>query len=167
MSGAYGVMLADYIGQLTPMQSRWKHWLIAFAFLAVVAYLNIRGIRLVGNLTLGLLLLALVPVAIFTVQGFAHASFNPFHPLVPTNRSWHEVFGVGLVLALWIYSGYEQLSTVTEEIQAPERNFPRALAIVVPLAMLTLFLAHRRRSKRAGKLAGMENRLRSRSSTSD
>ena len=140
MSGAYGVMLADYIGQLAPIQSKWGHWLIAFAFLATVAYLNIRGIRLVGNLTFALLLLALIPVAVFTVRGFSHARFNPFHPLTPTNSSWHQVFGVGLALALWIYSGYEQLSTVTEEIEEPERTFPRALAIVVPLAMITFFL---------------------------
>src|SRR5439155_8627398 len=140
MSGAYGVMLADYIGQLAPIQSKWGHWLIAFAFLATVAYLNIRGIRLVGNLTLVLLLLALIPVAVLTVRGFSHARFNPFHPLIPTNSSWHQVFGVGLASALWIYSGYEQLSTVTEEIEEPERTFPRALAIVVPLAMITFFL---------------------------
>jgi amino acid transporter len=139
MSAAYGVLMADYIGELRPL-TRAEHWLIAFVFLALVGYLNIRGIRLVGNLTLILLLLALLPVAIFTAQGFAHARFNPFHPLLATNRSWRETFGLGLALALWIYSGYEQLSTVSEEIEQPERNFPRGLAIVVPLAVITFFL---------------------------
>ena len=139
MSAAYGVLMADYIGELHPL-SRGEHWLIAAAFLALVGYLNIRGIRLVGNLTLALLLLALVPVAIFTAQGFAHARFNPFHPLLATGKSWRETFGVGLALALWIYSGYEQLSTVGEEIERPERNFPLGLAIVVPLAVVTFFL---------------------------
>src|SRR5512146_2904149 len=139
MSAAYGVLMADYIGELRPL-TRSEHWLIAVAFLALVGYLNIRGIRLVGHLTLVLLLLALVPVAIFTAQGFAHARVNPFHPLLATGKSWRETFGVGLALALWIYSGYEQLSTVSEEIEQPERNFPRALAIVVPLAVITFFL---------------------------
>jgi amino acid transporter len=139
MSAAYGVLMADYIGELRPLTGG-EHWLIAFAFLALVGYLNIRGIRLVGNLTLALLLLALVPVAIFTAQGFAHARFNPFHLLLATNKPWRETFGVGLALALWIYSGYEQLSTVSEEIEQPERNFPRGLAIVVPLAVITFFL---------------------------
>jgi amino acid transporter len=139
MSAAYGVLMADYIGELRPL-TRLEHWLIAFAFLALVGYLNIRGIRLVGNLTLVFLLLALVPVAIFTAQGFAHAHFNPFHPLLATGKSWRETFGVGLALALWIYSGYEQLSTVSEEIEQPERNFPLGLAIVVPLAVITFFL---------------------------
>lgn len=139
MSAAYGVMLADYVGQLAPATGRW-HWGIAFAFLALVAYLNIRGIRLVGKLTLILLLVALVPVAVFTFAGFAQRRFNPFQPLLPPDQPWHQVFGVGLALALWVYSGYEQLSTVTEEVEEPARNFPRGLAIVVPLAMLSFVL---------------------------
>ncbi len=140
MSGAYGVMLADYVAQVLPVHGRFLHWTIAFAFLLLVALLNIRGIRLVGNLTLVLLLLALVPVVVFTYLGFSHARFNAFHPWMPPARPWREVYGVGLALALWIYSGYEQLSTVIEEVESPERNFPRGLAIVVPLAMISFFL---------------------------
>jgi len=140
MSGAYGVMLADYAAQVLPFTNRFAHWLIACGFLALVSCLNILGIRLVGNLTLILLLVALVPVAIFTYLGFRHAHFNPFSPIVPPGRHWREVYGVGLALALWIYSGYEQLSTVIEEVEDPARNFPRGLALVVPLAIVTFVL---------------------------
>jgi amino acid transporter len=140
MSGAYGVMLADYAGQAVPFHSRVVHWLIAFAFLALVAYLNVLGIRLVGNLTLVLLLIALVPVVIFTYLGVRHGQFNPFHPWMPPGKPWRDVYGVGLALALWIYSGYEQLSTVMEEVEEPAKNFPRGLAIVVPLAIITFVL---------------------------
>src|SRR5262244_1162751 len=52
LSGAYGVMLADYVVQVLPVHSKLVHWLIAFSFLVLVALLNIIGIRLVGNLTL-------------------------------------------------------------------------------------------------------------------
>jgi len=140
MSGAYGVMLADYVGQAWPISNRFTHWLVAFAFLALVSYLNILGIRLVGDLTLVLLLLALVPVAVFTYLGFRQAQFDPFQPLMPPGRAWREVYGVGLALALWIYSGYEQLSTVIGEVEEPARNFPRGLALVVPLAIVTFVL---------------------------
>jgi amino acid transporter len=50
------------------------------------------------------------------------------------------VFGVGLALGLWLYSGYEQLSTVAEEVDNPQRSYPRALALVVPLSIATYFL---------------------------
>jgi amino acid transporter len=139
MSAAYGVMLADYIAQVLPLRPV-AHWLIAAALLAVVGYLNFRGIRLVGNVTEGLLLAALVPVTIFTALALARTRFHPFVPLLAPGKPWRETFGVGLALALWIYSGYEQLSTVAGEVEQPERNFPRALAIVVPLAIVTFFL---------------------------
>jgi amino acid transporter len=41
---------------------------------------------------------------------------------------------------LWLYSGYEQLSTVAEEVENPQRNYPIALAIVVPLSIAAYFL---------------------------
>jgi amino acid transporter len=41
---------------------------------------------------------------------------------------------------LWLYSGYEQCSSVAEEIDNPQRSYPRALAIVVPLSVATYFL---------------------------
>ncbi len=140
MWASYGVVLADYVAQVTPVHSRLVHWAIAVIFLVLVAGLNILGIRLVGKLTLVLLLLQMLPVAAFIFLGFSHAHFNPFHPWMPPGRPWREVYGVGLALALWIYSGYEQLSTVIEEVEKPTRNFPRGLAIVVPLAAVIYFL---------------------------
>jgi len=138
MNAAYAVGLADYVAQLTPTVARgWRHWLMALFFLLLVATVNVIGIRIVGGVTKILLLTVLIPVAVFTVMGFAHAHGNPFVPLTPPGMPWREVYGVGLALGLWVYSGYEQLSTITEEVEHPERNFPLGLAIMVPLAMIT------------------------------
>jgi amino acid transporter len=135
MSAAYGVAMADYLDSWLPLHSRLEHWTVAFVFLLLVAGLNVCGIHLVGKVTLFLLLTMSVPIAIFIWMGFHHAHFNPFHPFFPTDRPWQGAFGVGLAIALWSYSGYEQLSTVIEEVENPSRNFPIGLAIVVPLAI--------------------------------
>src|SRR5213080_4372179 len=108
MNGAYAVALADYTAQLFPTMARgWQHWLVAVFFIAAIALLNVLGVQVVGNFTIAMLFVVLAPVAVFTVMGFAHAQVNPFHPFVPPGKSWHEVYGVGLALALWLYSGYE------------------------------------------------------------
>jgi amino acid transporter len=60
--------------------------------------------------------------------------------LVPPHAPKFQVFGVGLALGLWLYSGYEQLSSVAEEVENPQQTYPRALAIVVPLSIATYFL---------------------------
>jgi amino acid transporter len=135
VSAAYGVAMADYLEDWLPVHSRAEHWSVAVSFLLIVAYLNVRGIHLVGNLTLVLLLAMAIPVVVFVVLGFRQAQFNPFHPFVPTGRPWQGAFGVGLAIALWLYAGYEQLSTVIEEVENPARNFPIGLAVVVPLAI--------------------------------
>ncbi|MGA8620830.1 MAG: APC family permease [Candidatus Sulfotelmatobacter sp.] len=135
MAASYGVAMADYLEDWLPVHSRVEHWAVAFGFLLMVAGLNVLGIHLVGKLTLILLLIMSVPVAVFVVLGFRHAHFNPFHPFLPTGTPWQGAFGVGLAIALWSYAGYEQLSTVIEEVENPARNFPIGLAIVVPLAI--------------------------------
>jgi len=140
MSASYGVAMADYLDAWIPMHSRLEHWAVACLFLAVVAVINTLGIRLVGELTLGLLLLMFVPIVVFIFLGYHQAHFNPMHPIFPAGRPWREAYGVGLALALWSYSGYEQLSTVIEEVEKPERNFPLGLGIVVPLTIATYVL---------------------------
>jgi len=141
MNAAYAVILADYTAKVVPAVAMgWRHWLVALFFLVLVAVLNIRGVEIVGDVSKVLLLIVLVPVAVFTVMAFMHMQVNPFVPMTPPGKPWREVYGVGLVLALWLYSGYEQLSTITEEVEKPERNFPLGLAIMVPLAMITFLL---------------------------
>jgi len=60
---------------------------------------------------------------------------------------------------LWIYSGYEQLSTVTEEIEEPERTFPAPAGHRCALGYDHVLPACRFSSKRVGKLANLANRL--------
>jgi amino acid transporter len=136
MSAAYGVSAADYFEYWFPLHSRIEHWALAVVFLLIVTYLNVRGIQVVGNLTLILLLIMFVPLTVFAVLGLHHAQFNPFHPFFPTGKPWQQAYGVGLAIALWSYAGYEQLSTVIEEVENPERNFPIGLAIVIPLSIV-------------------------------
>jgi len=141
MSASYAVAMADYLEAWFPVHSRIEHWVVAFLFLLLVAYINILGIEFVGILTVILLVLVFAPVIVFIFAGLRHAHFNPFVPLLPPGRPWREAYGVGLALAIWSYAGYEQLSTVIEEVERPERNFPLGLAIVVPLTIATYALS--------------------------
>jgi amino acid transporter len=137
MSASYGVAMADYLNAWIPLHSRLQHWVVAVLFLGLVALINVLGIRLVGQLTLLLLVASFIPVIAFIVLGYHQAHFNPFQPFFPAGKPWREAYGVGLSLALWSYAGYEQLSTVIEEVENPRRNFPLGLAIVIPLTIAT------------------------------
>lgn len=140
LGGVYAVLFTDYIRFWFPQIIGWKHYLVSLALIAIIAYLNVRGIQLVGKVATALELAILLPVAGLIVLGLAKWQHNPFLPVIPPHKPLFQVFGVGLALVLWGYSGYEQLSTVAEEVENPQRTYPRALALVVPLSMATYIL---------------------------
>jgi len=140
MGGSYAVLFADYLKFYFPQFSGWKHVLVSFLLIAFVTWLNVRGIQMVGKASTICEIFIFIPVIAMTLLGLAKWHHNPFAPIVPPDRPFREVFGVGLALGLWLYSGYEQLSSVAEEVENPQRTFPRALALVVPLSIATYFL---------------------------
>jgi amino acid transporter len=137
LGGAYAVLFTDY---LFPGTSGWKHYLISVALIAVITWINVRGIQMVGRVATALEIFIFVPVMTMIVMGLLKWHHNPFVPFVPPNQPRFKIFGVGLALGLWLYSGYEQLSTVAEEVENPQRAYPRALALVVPLSIAAYFL---------------------------
>jgi amino acid transporter len=140
LGSAYAVLFADYIKAFFPAITNWEHYTICVALIVLVAYINIRGINLVGRVSTILEIAVLAPIVVMTVIALVHAHYNPFVPLTPPHKPFKQVFGVGLALGVWLYSGYEQLSTVAQEVCNPRRNYPRALAIVVPMSIATYFL---------------------------
>ena len=140
LGASYAVLFTDYLAIYFPSLVGWKHYLVSLALISLLAYINIRGIQMVGVVATVLELSVLVPVALLCVIAATKWRFNPFHPTIPPHVPTFQVFGVGLALGLWLYSGYEQCSSVAEEIENPQRSYPRALAIVVPLSVATYFL---------------------------
>jgi amino acid transporter len=140
LGSVYAVQFADYLRFYFPELLGWKHWLVSLAMVAIITYVNVRGIQMVGKFATALELFILLPVLVLVVIGLAKWRHNPFVPVVPPHQPLFNVFGVGLALGLWLYSGYEQLSTVAEEVDNPQRSYPRALALVVPMSIATYFL---------------------------
>jgi len=140
LGGMYAVLFADYLKYYLPGMKWWEHYLISFGLIAVVTWINIRGIQMVGKVATGLEIFIFLPIMTMVVLGLIHRHYNPFTPLVVPHQSAFKVFGVGLALGLWLCSGYEQLSTLAEEVENPQRSYPRALALVVPMSITAYFL---------------------------
>jgi amino acid transporter len=140
LGGVYAVLFTDYLVYYFPQITGWKHYLVSLALIAVITWINVRGIQMVGQVATALEIFIFVPVMTMIVIALAKWHHNPFVPLIPPHQPTFKVFGVGLALGLWLYSGYEQLSTVAEEVETPQRSYPRALALVVPLSVAAYFL---------------------------
>jgi amino acid transporter len=140
LGGAYAVLFTDYLVYYFPGITGWKHYLVSVALIGVITWINVLGIQMVGQVATALEIFIFVPVLTMIVMGFMHWHHNPFVPLIPPHQPTFKIFGVGLALGLWLYSGYEQLSTVAEEVENPQHAYPRALALVVPLSVAAYFL---------------------------
>lgn len=140
LGATYAVLFSDYLAIFFPALTGWKHYLVSVALISLLAYVNIRGIQMVGVFATVLEFSVLLPVFLLCAIAATKWHYNPFHPFIPPQVPTFQVFGVGLALGLWLYSGYEQCSSVAEEIENPQRSYPLALAIVVPLSIATYFL---------------------------
>ena len=140
LGATYAVLFSDYLRFYFPGLLGWKHYVVSLALIAFLAFINIRGIQMVGALATTLEILILLPVVALCIVAATKWHHNPFTPFIPPHVPRFQVFGVGLALGLWLYSGYEQMSSVAEEVDNPQRNYPLALALVVPLSIATYFL---------------------------
>src|SRR5882724_12300616 len=140
LAAAYAVLATDYLSFYFPAIVGWKHHVVSVLIVAGIAWINVRGIQMVGIVSTMMSVFVLVVVAALCAVAAMKWQHNPFTPMVPPRVPPFQVFGVGLALGLWLYSGYEQVSSVAEEVENPQRNYPIALAIVVPLSMATYFL---------------------------
>jgi amino acid transporter len=51
---AYAVLFTDYLGFYFPQITGWKHYLVSIALVAVITWINIRGIQMVGRVSTAL-----------------------------------------------------------------------------------------------------------------
>jgi len=140
LNAVYGVLFIDYISPYFPGLTGVWRWLGAVIFLWALAYANIRGIRVASWVAVILQVAILVPVVWLCVVALFKWQQSPFLPMIPPDRPLVSVFGAGLALAMWNYAGYEQLTSVAEEVIDPQRTYVRALAWTTPLAVLTFVL---------------------------
>jgi amino acid transporter len=112
-------------------------WFLCLLLVWALTWINMRGIRIVGDSSIVMNLVLLAPFAIITVLGLAHWNFNPVAPFVAPTETVTSAFLIGISISIWLYSGSEMLSTAAEEIENPQRNFPFALGVAVPMVALS------------------------------
>jgi APA family basic amino acid/polyamine antiporter len=134
----YPVLFARAVASVAPGLTALEQWLIAVGFIIVLTYVNYRGIRIAGAAAVGLNLFLIAPLIWLVVAASSHIRFNPFVPM--TAPGIGTEFGTCLALSMWLYSGYDEVSTAGAEIANPSRNIPLALLIVTPLVVLSYAL---------------------------
>ena len=147
----YPVIFVLYLGRIEPAWtagSRGTLW--ALAVVVLCAAWNLRGARAVGEGSVGLFCLLLSPFVVLTAVGlwkglvgrhgavglgtFQGASFWLKSP-----NAGADLAGA-ISVTLWNYMGWDNASTVAQEVVEPQRNYPRAILVAVTLVAVTYVL---------------------------
>ena len=138
---------AVYIALTVDYAQTWFHltglerWGLAVVLIAIFAYVNIRGLQLASWIFVVLQVIVFVPFMALAVLGFAHWHYDPFHPILLPGVSLVGGVGVALSVGIWMYSGFESLSTMAGEIKSPQRVIPRAVMFTLPVVLVFYVLS--------------------------
>lgn len=134
-SSAFAVLFANYLKYWLPDLGPAGSWLVSLGLIWALTWVNLLGIRVVGDSAIVMSLLLLVPFVALSVLGFSNVRHVPYLPLVAPGKTVLSAFGASAMLAIWLYSGYDKLSTAAAEVDEPQKSFPRALLVACALAV--------------------------------
>src|SRR5271168_4166471 len=138
----YPTLFVFYLKQFAPWFGVGNHGVMAGLFVVVTcAALNMAGVRVVGITSLWLFFLLSAPFALVVVLApFKVGALADAHA-VATTSGGSELGLVGAVLvAMWNYMGWDNASTIAQEVERPQRTYPKAMIAAVVLVSLTYVL---------------------------
>ena len=138
----YPVIFVLYLGRIEPdwtAGSRGTLW--ALAVVIVCAGWNLYGAKAVGEGSVGMFCLLLSPFVVLTAVGLwkgflSHRGFDVFGGAPVAGADLAGAVSV----TLWNYMGWDNASTVAQEVVEPQRNYPRAMLLATGLVALTYVL---------------------------
>ncbi|HUO04392.1 MAG TPA: APC family permease [Candidatus Binataceae bacterium] len=135
----YPTLFATYLSFLLPIG--WVAKIVAgIAVVWLSGLLNIFGIRPVGRASIVLAAVVMLPFVALVIAGYR----NLVHFQMPSPPFWGDdpagALAAGLTVVIWNFSGWENLSVVAGEIEEPQRNYPRAIAVALPVIVMGYLL---------------------------
>lgn len=151
----YPVLFVNYAAFFVPFlrlredgTSDWTtffaRWAIAAALILIGLAVNLRGARAVGRNAVSNTAIVLLPFVLLVIFGAATAE-NMANALAAIKTSFATapsagLIAVGLATVLWNYCAWDNVSTFAAEVREPQKNYPRALFVALPVTVLAYLL---------------------------
>jgi amino acid transporter len=134
----YPVLFVEFTSYFIPglADHFWLRWILGVAFIWAFALVNMLGSSVVGDSSKLFLVIVLAPFVLIVLIGIFQMDQSPTVPFTADGTSWPTAFGAGLFVIMWNYAGWDGLSTVAGDIDNPRVNYPKALAICIPMITL-------------------------------
>ena len=136
----YPSMFALYLGMIVPgAAAGWKGYAWKLAVVVLCCGWNLLGAPRVGKDSVWMSVLLLSPFAVFFCLCVWRAA--KFHPGVNWGGHGGDAgISTAILVALWNYMGWDNASTVAQEVENPQRNYPRAMIAAITLGAVAYVL---------------------------
>jgi amino acid transporter len=140
----YPSIFVLYLGKFSPgLTAGWNGYAWKLAVVVLCCAWNMRGAPEVGEDSVGLFALLLTPFIVFVILGICHGI--ALHPHVQwgvsaSGQGLGSGFSTAVLVAMWNYMGWDNASTVAQEVENPQRNYPRAMIVATALVAVTYLL---------------------------
>ncbi|HKM68311.1 MAG TPA: APC family permease [Candidatus Acidoferrum sp.] len=133
----YPTLFVFYLKQMSPWFGEGNHGVLAGLFVVVTcAALNLAGIRVVGITSLWLFFLLSLPFGLIVLLTPVKLGVFAGEPHVAAAGAGSGLLAAVLV-AMWNYMGWDNASTIAQEVERPQRTYPKAMIAAVILVSLT------------------------------
>ena len=138
----YPSIFVLYLGKLNPaLTSDWHGYAWSLAVVVVCCVWNLRGAPAVGEDAVGLFALLVAPFVVFVILGLWRGF--TLHPNIHWNQPGSGIgagISTAILVAMWNYMGWDNASTIAQEVENPQRNYPRAMILSTFLVAVTYIL---------------------------
>jgi amino acid transporter len=140
----YPTLFVLYLGHLMPAWTAGYYGTLwALAVVVLCAAWNLRGAHAVGEGAVGMFCLLISPFVIIVGLGLwkgllGHAAGSGLGALSQPIAT--PLFSGAVLVTLWNYMGWDNASTVAQEVENPQRNYPRAMLAATALVAVTYVL---------------------------
>ncbi|HTV15264.1 MAG TPA: APC family permease [Acidobacteriaceae bacterium] len=133
----YPTLFLLYLRQLAPAWTvGWHGFAWELGLIAVCVLWNLLGAPAVGDGSVGLCLVLLVPFVVLV--GYAcWSGARMAHGGMWAGPADHAGLSTAILVAMWNYMGWDNASTVAREVDHPQRNYPRAMLLSAGIVALT------------------------------
>jgi amino acid transporter len=136
----YPAIFVSCLGKFNPaLTAGWHGYAWSLAVVVLCCMWNLGGASAVGEGSVWLSALLLAPFAVFVALGFWHGFSK--HPAVQwTSAGSAPALSTALLVAMWNYMGWDNASTVAQEVENPQRNYPIGMVAAAALTAVTYIL---------------------------
>ncbi len=119
----YPVLFVEYAAFFFPQIELYKTP-VCLIMIWLIAFLNIRGIVLVGSTAMFLMVAVMIPFIILYFKGFLHPGFSGPHP-----HAGLTSLSLALFTIMWNCIGWDNATTYAGEVNRPVRSYLKAIIL--------------------------------------